>query len=1711
MKKRNGKRILSGILVIALVFTMLLPDNLRIHALAAENGTNLLKNADFQDESDSLVEKADNNGWDVYAANWGGGPGAAVTPTVISPSGISLDIGNIGYLDWHVQLYQGGIHLEKGENYKITFDIISDKARTIDIKLQNFVNDGYAPNLGQLRIDLEGNKKVSGEFTTDSPIVETITTGKLVFLLGKIADTDAASNIMIDNVRLTEVVEDVEIPPEDSLQPPVLSEDISDNVFGNPIELTFTDNEDWRSKINNITVDGVAIGPTGIENVTVLPGKIILDQNLFSADSSLSEKIFTIEIEADGYKPAVAKQTITRSASDWNLAWNDEFSGTTLDETKWSYQLGVKANPDGPIYWGNNEKQYYTKENLSVQDGKLVIEAKNDGREGMPYTSSRIRTVTDDKTKLFTTKYGKVEAKMKLPKGQGFWPAFWMLPADETYGTWAASGELDIMEARGHEPGSVDGTIHYGSQWPNNTYSGGRYIFDEGTDIGDFHIYSIEWEPGEIRWYVDGELYSTKNRWSSRGAGEAENYTYPAPYDVDFYLLFNLAVGGNYVSNLEPTPEDFKTPVKMEVDYVRVYQKDSYNEDVTEPEAEKDTAKFESYMKDSDGSFVTDRNFDTVNMTAMKDGKLEDTSNGQTGEARFPLGRWFFATQSDFGASATLTKEVIGGNTFAKVAISNGGNQTYSTQLIQYVSLAKGYTYEIAFDAKADSPRTVIVKAAGNADAGFPTYSPSFEVPLTNELQHYSYKFTMSESSQDKARLELNMGIDTNGVTIGNVTVKQTEPDVLDEDAKKAPLENGNHIYNGTFDQGTKRMKFWHVDEAAANTSNRQMEIIPASEMVEEAKLYQKGIQLLQKDTYQLSFDGSAGRTGNITVKALSKDGGTIYGEKEYSLSTDNFSFSGEEAFIFTMPEGITDEEAQIVFCLGMDQRNVIIDNVKLIRTTNQNVDYTSVNLYPILNGDFSVGIIGWSGHQTNLSGENGILKAPGGLGVNVYDNMVMAENMLLSGGMTYILSFKAKASESKKIKFTIEDASYAPILEETDYSVDNEWITYSKEFKVNATKKYSLKFQIGAIGAFDFYLDDVVLQVKDAPLKKPALIVSGLKNVKVGKAVVLNYYGSSEWESGSKEIYVNGNKISDEFVEYGSGKITLAPSIFTKSAVYEIYVKADGFAETNRIAQTIIPMDGNLLINGDFSEGLEPWQGWFKYNGDAGRNVGSVSVENNMAKVFHEWNEGQNWDLQFYQENIALEGGKTYILSFDSKATVERPIDIEIAVGVPLGKVSLGTDMEEYELTYTPGTDMMAKINFLLGNVTNGDLTTPGSNTESHSIYFDNIKLIEQNSTDPTTPTNPSNSGNSTPPDNIRVISSGKVDFKVDNKAREINANILTGLKTISENNLLDITASIPVNELLNGFTSDYPMNLNISMNTDLILTEIRREDVKKINISIVLPGEIYKNKNFILSRLALDKRLLTEATALGKDISIIIKNEKGEVQYSWDFTPEIIHKDKSSSINLLLESLLLRDDKDVLKLLNSAKEKDVSEGIVIDVKNKGTLPWASTITIPVMKQLDLQQKKEVYLYHYNEKTKKLEELPTGILQIAKDGTAELPVIQGGKYVILTKKANSNIVTTLLAQVKVSAVKKTLPVKKSANIQVTLPATITSVKKFTKKNSLATIEGKITYKSGNSSIVGVASNGKLTAKKSGKTIIYVTVQLKNGIKKTYKSTITVK
>ena len=258
--------------------------------------------------------------------------------------------------------------------------------------------------------------------------------------------------------------------------------------------------------------------------------------------------------------------------ADTNIVWGDEFDGTSLDTTKWTNDVGNGFWVPDPGYWvpgwGNAELEYYTSrtQNVFVVNGQLHIHAQQEAYGGFNYTSGRIKTMG-----LFSRRYGRFEFRAKLPAGVGFWPALWMLPQDSPYGGWPNAGEIDVMENNGSTPDREGGTLHYGGANGYDVHSGQTYYFSGGDSVTNFHTYALEWTSNSISWSVDGTRYQTQNNWWSNIGTSTSTYPYPAPFDVPFYILMNLAIGGNYLGNPSTNQINASLPGDMVIDYVRVY------------------------------------------------------------------------------------------------------------------------------------------------------------------------------------------------------------------------------------------------------------------------------------------------------------------------------------------------------------------------------------------------------------------------------------------------------------------------------------------------------------------------------------------------------------------------------------------------------------------------------------------------------------------------------------------------------------------------------------------------------------------------------------------------------------------------------------------------------------------------------------------------------------------------------------------------------------------------------------------------------------------------------------------------------------------------------------------------------------------------------------------------------------------------------------
>lgn len=305
------------------------------------------------------------------------------------------------------------------------------------------------------------------------------------------------------------------------------------------------------------------------------PSSVVAEAS--SSAVSVEASSSSLEASSSSVEASSLAASSSSAAVGWELVWSDEFDGETIDSTKWSFEKNCMGG-------GNNELQCYTDraDNAFVAEGKLHIVAKKETFAGQAKGDDDPTYNVDDKsvTRDYTSarlrsknkgdwKYGRMEIRAKLPQGQGVWPAIWMLPTEWKYGGWPLSGEIDIVEAVNlnttNGGNAIHGTLHYGDVWPNNKYTGTSTTPTANT-WEEFHTYAVEWEEGEIRWYINDKHYATQTKagWYT-SASTAEN----APFDESFHMIMNVAVGGNWPG----VPNNATSfPQEMQVESVKVYR-----------------------------------------------------------------------------------------------------------------------------------------------------------------------------------------------------------------------------------------------------------------------------------------------------------------------------------------------------------------------------------------------------------------------------------------------------------------------------------------------------------------------------------------------------------------------------------------------------------------------------------------------------------------------------------------------------------------------------------------------------------------------------------------------------------------------------------------------------------------------------------------------------------------------------------------------------------------------------------------------------------------------------------------------------------------------------------------------------------------------------------------------------------------------------------
>jgi len=828
----------------------------------------------------------------------------------------------------------------------------------------------------------------------------------------------------------------------------------------------------------------------------------------------------------------VEEPTAEVPTDEYDLVWSDDFTGTSLDMSMWNMEIHDPG-------WVNSELQAYTSspDNIYVENGNLVIRAlETVSGEAVSYSSGKVTTQNKEQFK-----YGKFEIKAKIPSGQGLWPAIWMMSDENLYGQWPKCGEIDIMEILGHEPNKLYSTVHYGAP---HTEKQGTYLLENGTFADDYHVYSVEWEPSEMRFYIDGNLYHTVNDWFTKVEGQGE-ITYPAPFDQPFFLQLNLAVGGSWPGNPDDTT-DFEN-AKLLVDYVKVFQLKSYDENVTKPVADVTLRD-----PDANGNYMINGNFDIA----------EDLADNKD---------WTLLTAGGGAATASIAQNLV------SIDSTNFGTVSYAIQLVQpKLPMKKGGNYRLTYDAKASADRKIVV-AVTAPEKNWIRYMQDTEVTLTTSLQSYSHDFSVTTESDINGRLEFNLGLLSSlaNVEISNVKlVKFSETEIV-EDHTKTILPDGNYIYNGAFQEGATRMEYWTVDNkvqgavvAVTNIDNiRELKVeVPNTVLsISDVIVKQTELAISANKDYTLSFDAYGSEEKTIQTKI---DGQTF----------DTAITATAQTFTYQFTTGNTVTSADLEFLLGI-AGTTYIDNVKIVEAGM------------LINGDFASGFSGWEVYIDNTVSTK-VTYAVDGLtensaaaftiddsGDQAYKIQLKQNNVILEQGKWYRLTLDAKSDFSRKLMIALQ----------RDGSVDNDWTPYGEtvvdlgsnyenyeiifQMLNNTDTKTILSISMGAVAgiqitdAHKICIDNVMLEETTEPVTPPAPGVNLISNGDFSQ-------GQTNWiaavsSPGAAEYSFADNKAVFNITNIGTidWHIQLKQSglVFEKDKVYQVKMKM-----TSSVARTV-------------------------------------------------------------------------------------------------------------------------------------------------------------------------------------------------------------------------------------------------------------------------------------------------------------------------------------------------------------------------------------------------------------------------------------------------------------------------------------------------------------------------------------------------------------
>ena len=722
--------------------------------------------------------------------------------------------------------------------------------------------------------------------------------------------------------------------------------------------------------------------------------------------------------------------SISVNAADdcWELTWQDEFSSNALNTTYWSY---VNNNDRGNVYHSfTHQCNTAGGDNLYVANGKLYMVAKrefrtcpNNKEQGTPknylYTSSDIFT----KGK-FDQKYGRFEARLKLPTANGIWPAFWLSPKKHPNdGSWPTGGEIDIMEMWGARSEEYGAAVWYGTS--NNTYNVDepKYRYPNGS-ADEFHIYAVEWEEGELRFYIDDYLLRTVNP-----CDLVDENLWPFD-DEEFFIRLSLLVGGFGNSN-EPLNNGSDFPQTMEVDYVRVYKK------IGACEEEPPTCNLVRY-----GDFSESIQWEVY----------ENTS-----------------TNVNWGITNT---------NWLELDIQNGGSSKWKVQATQrQIELEQGTTYRLRYDALALNNKNIDIKLTDDGDNI--SYFVENET-IGTAWKEYEYEFTMNAASTCSGRLNFHLGGNNHNIYLDNVSLEAIN---CDEPVPPPPVNSCEILSNGSFNDGSKDWDTYKNSSVIASPSfnnDASFNISNGGTSQWRLQLIQRGLMIEKGATYQVSWKAKAAANKSIYLKASNATDNIKYAQSYVSIGTSWKDYS----YTFTM-NAATDNNARLNFGIGGNNTDIDFDDISLVKLNCDDDPVTDCNM--LENDSFDDGKNGWTEYvnsnanaslTTNLGYANYAISNGGYKDWHV---QLSQKNIELAANKTYLISCLVKASGYKNAKIELSDAISPHAIYYTDeLPITTKWerkyFVYESDINdVNARLVFNFGKNTGNI-----YIDDVVVQEVD-------------------------------------------------------------------------------------------------------------------------------------------------------------------------------------------------------------------------------------------------------------------------------------------------------------------------------------------------------------------------------------------------------------------------------------------------------------------------------------------------------------------------------------------------------------------------------------------------------------------------------------------------------